>query len=131
MFRRAFLGLVVFIFCLPCVAKENYQRTEPIRITREGQRWAERTLARLTVQEKVGQLFMLRAPTEFFNVATPQYAALRDRVRQFHVGAMLLTVPVDGPLVLKNQPYEAAILTKRMQRASHLHRLFSAATRRG
>jgi len=131
MFRRAFLGLVVLIFCLPSVAKDNYQRTEPIHITREGQRWAERTLARLTVQEKVGQLFMLRAPTEFFNVANAQYAGLRDRVRQFHVGAMLLTVPVDGPLVLKNQPYEAAMLTNQLQRDSDLPLLFAADFERG
>src|SRR5437764_334337 len=131
MFRRSFLGLVVFIFCIPSVAKENYQRTEPIHITREGQRWAEHTLARLTVQERVGQLFMLRAPTEFFNVANPQYAALRDRVRQFHVGAMLLTVPVDGPLVLQNQPYEAAMLTNQLQRDSDLPLLFAADFERG
>jgi len=83
MVRRSFLGLVVLIFCLPVFAKENYQRTEPIHITREGQRWAERTLSRLSLEEKIGQLFMLRAPTEFFNIANPQYAALRDRVRQF------------------------------------------------
>src|SRR5947209_14426310 len=106
MFRRLLLAWVV-LSCALAYPKENYQRTEPIHITLEGQRWAERTLAHLTVQEKVGQLFMLRAPTEFFNVANPQYAAMRDRVRQFHVGAMLLTVPVDGPLILKNQPYEA------------------------
>jgi len=111
--------------------KESFQRTEPIHITVEGQRWAERTLARLTVQEKVGQLFMLRAPAEFFNVANPQYAAMRDRVRQFHVGAMLLTVPVDGPLILKNQPYEAAMLTNRLQRDSELPLLFAADFERG
>src|SRR3954465_9265428 len=131
MFRRSLLGLVVLISCFPAIAKENYQRTEPIRITREGQRWAERTLARLTVQEKVRQLFMLRAPTEFFNVANTQYAALRDRVRQFHVGAMLLTVPVDGPFVLKNQPYEAAMLTNQLQRDSDLPLLFAADFERG
>src|SRR3954464_15962845 len=66
---------------------ESYQRTEPIHITQEGQRWAERTLARLTVQEKVGQLFMLRAPREFYNVANPQYAAVRGRMRHFQGGA--------------------------------------------
>ena len=131
MFRRSFLGLVVLIFCLPVFAKENYQRTEPIHITREGQRWAERTLARLSLEEKIGQLFMLRAPTEFFNIANPQYAALRDRVRQFHVGAMLLTVPVDGALVLKNQPYEAAMLTNQLQRDSDLPLLFAADFERG
>ena len=131
MFRRSFLGLVALIFCLPSFAKENYQRTEPIHITREGQRWAERTLAHLSIQEKLGQLFMLRAPTEFFNVANPQYAALRDRVRQFHVGAMLLTVPVDGSLVLKNQPYEAAMLTNQLQRDSDLPLLFAADFERG
>jgi len=152
MFRRVVLAILVIVSCALAQSKQNsqrtrkerswttpakyqrkeiYQRTEPIHITMEGQRWAERTLARLTVQEKVGQLFMLRAPTEFFNVANPQYAAMRDRVRQFHVGAMLLTVPVDGPLILKNQPYEAAMLTNRLQRDSDLPLLFAADFERG
>ena len=112
MFRRSFLVLVVFIFCIPSVAKENYQRTEPIHITREGQRWAERTLARLTVQEKVGQLFMLRAPTEFFNVANTQYAALRDRVRDTftdHLDALIeQTIEEEPQQNVKPVRHEAA-----------------------
>ena len=45
MFRRLLLGLLVLLFCPFSFPKENYQRTEPIHITGEGQRWAERTLA--------------------------------------------------------------------------------------
>src|SRR3954467_15901917 len=120
MFRRFLLGLCVLLSCALAYPKENYQRTEPIHITVEGQRWAERTLKRLTVQEKVGQLFMLRAPTEFFNVANPRGTAMRDRVRQFHVGVMLLTVPVDGQLILNKPPYEAPILTNRGQGVAEL-----------
>ena len=44
---------------------------------------------------------------------------------------MLLTVPVDGPLVLKNQPYEAAMLTNQLQRDSDLPLLFAADFERG
>ena len=68
MFRR----LVVLLLLLTplavsplAFAKDKYQQPGPVRLDHEGEKWAEKTLRKLTLEEKIGQMFMVRAPAEF------------------------------------------------------------------
>src|SRR5260370_4653185 len=65
----------------------------------EGERWARRTLKKLSLEEKIGQMFMVRVLTRFMNVEDPDYLTLRDQIARYHPGSILLTVPVDGPFL--------------------------------
>jgi beta-N-acetylhexosaminidase len=115
----------------PAFAKEKYQRVTPIRQAREGHRWAEKTLKKLSLEDKVGQVFMIWCRARFLNVESPEYLQFREAMQKYHVGSFAMSVPVDGPFLLRTEPYEAAELLNRLQRESKLPLLFAADFERG
>ena len=122
------LSLVVSSSAL---AREKYQRPGPIHLTHKGEKWAEKTLRKLTVEEKVGQVFMIWCRASFLNVENPEYLQLLDDMKKYHIGSFAMTVHVDGPLLLRSEPYEAAELLNSLQRESKLPLLFAADFERG
>jgi beta-N-acetylhexosaminidase len=102
-----------------------------LRPDRGGEKWAERTLRKLTLEEKVGQLFMIWARARFFNTDGPDYAELRDRILRYHIGSVAMSVFVEGPVLLKTGPYEAAMLLNALQADSKLPLLVAADFERG
>src|SRR5579871_1573602 len=116
---------------LSAFAKEKNVHPTPIRETVSGNKWAEKTLHKLTLEEKVGQVFMIWCRASFLNVDSPEYLQLRDAMQRYHVGSFAMTVHVDGPLLLRSEPYEAAELLNRLQRESKLPLLFAADFERG
>jgi beta-N-acetylhexosaminidase len=107
-------------------AKERYSRTGPPHLDRAGEAWVRRTLSRMSTEEKVGQLFMVWARAEFFNVNSPEYRQFIEQIERYHVGSFALSVPVDGPFIIRSQPYEAAILLNHLQEHSRLPLLIAA-----
>jgi beta-N-acetylhexosaminidase len=132
------LGFVCFVLLAlsvtsPALAKDKplAQRGPRIHVTRDGERWAERTLHKLTLEEKVGQVFMIWCRASFLNVESPEYLQWRDAMQKYHIGSFAMTVRVDGPFLLRSEPYEAAELLNRLQRDSKLPLLFAADFERG
>lgn len=135
--------IFVFIFCAAggsatdkdktkdAGAKAHFARPRPIHLDAAGRRWADRALRRMSNEEKVGQLFMIWAKVQFMNDADPIWVDLREKVRKYHIGSLGMTVPTDGPLLLKSQPYEAAELLNRLQKTSKLPLIFAADFERG
>jgi beta-N-acetylhexosaminidase len=128
--RLAFL-LFVLTSTTAAFPKEKYQRPGPIHLTHGGEKWAEKTLRKLTWEEKVGQVFMIWCRASFLNVENPEYLQLRDSMQKYHVGSFAMTVHVDGPYLLRSEPYEAAELLNRLQSDSKLPLLFAADFERG
>ncbi len=126
----AFL-LLGFILTNPTFAKEKYQRPGPIHLTPSGEKWAEKTLHKLTLEEKIGQVFMIWCRASFLNVENPEYLQFREAIQKYHVGSFAMTVHVDGPYLLRSEPYEAAELLNRLQSDSKLPLLFAADFERG
>jgi beta-N-acetylhexosaminidase len=142
MFRQCLVAalLFVFVFCAaggsandkaPSKAARHIPRPRPIHLDRAGRTWADRTLRKMSNEEKVGQLFMIWVKVQFMNDADPIWVELRDKVRKYHIGSLGMTVPSDGPLLLKSQPYEAAELLNRLQKTSKLPLIFAADFERG
>lgn len=125
--RNFFLCAIVLIALLsaPLVASDG------VRLDRGGEKWAEKTLKKMSLEQKVGQMFVVWARIEFMNINSPQYLQLRDTMRKYHVGGFGVTVPVDGSVLLKNQPYEAAALTNQLQHDSELPLIIAADFERG
>ena len=111
--------------------KDRFQHPGPIHLDKDGEKWVDKTLHRLSPEEKVGQLFMIWTKVQFFNEADPIWVQLRDNVRKYHIGSLVMTVPVDGAVLLKNQPFEAAELLNRLQQSSDLPLIFAADFERG
>ena len=129
--RKQLLLAALLIACHGCLFAESFQSPAPIHISPDGERWAQRTLKRLSLEEKIGQMMMIRVYGQFMDVASPDYLALRDRIERYHLGSILLTVPSDGPFLLKTGPYEAAILINELQHAARVPLLVGADFERG
>ncbi len=65
---------------------ERVQRPGPIHLDRDGRKWADKTLRKMSTEEKVGQLFMIWVKVQFLNEADPTWLELRDNVRKYHIG---------------------------------------------
>jgi beta-N-acetylhexosaminidase len=131
MSRHLAVVFLVLALTIPCAAKEKPKAQPAIHLTREGERWAKRTLRRLTLEEKVGQVFMIWCRASFLNVENPEYLQWRDAMQKYHIGSFAMTVHVDGPFLLRSEPYEAAELLNRLQRDSKLPLLIAADFERG
>jgi beta-N-acetylhexosaminidase len=125
------LFILAFAFSAFAKEKDKYQRSGPIQVTPAGEKWAEKTLRKLTVEEKVGQVFMIWCRASFLNVENPEYLQLREAMQKYHVGSFAMTVHMDGPYLLRSEPYEAAELLNRLQSDSKLPLLFAADFERG
>ena len=132
MLRRT-LVVALLLSLLSATSLEQPSAAEPPAKSpnKDAEKWADKTLRAMSVQEKVGQLIMVRAYAEFQNAQAPAYLELRDQVQKYHLGAVLLTVRQDGFVLLRNQPYEAAMETNQLQRDSKLPLLVAADFERG
>jgi beta-N-acetylhexosaminidase len=123
--------LSVLLLTTGASARDKYQRPGPIHLSHAGEKWAEKTLHKLTLEEKIGQVFMIWCRASFLNVENPEYLQLREAMQRYHVGSFAMTVHVDGPYLLRSEPYEAAELLNRLQSDSKLPLLFAADFERG
>jgi beta-N-acetylhexosaminidase len=115
-----FLILSSFVF-----AKPKYQPL-PVKLDHDGEKWAQKTLRKMSLEGKIGQLFMIWTRAEFLNSESPDYIHLRDTISRYHIGSFALTVRYEPPFLYKNQPYEAADLLNRLQTDSKLPLLIAA-----
>ncbi len=134
MLKRKLLILLFLLFvpgAISCVAADQYQKIGPVQLTREGNRWAEKTLKNLSLEEKIGQLIMVRGLAEFVNLESPSFVALRDSIRKYHLGSVIISVPVEDGFLRRSEPYEAAMFTNLLQRESRVPLIFAADFERG
>lgn len=131
MARKLFL-LFFFLAIFSSAFAGEFQRAAPVRLDHDGEKWAQKTLKKLSLEEKVGQMFMVRlAMPQFVNLKNPEYLKWLDQIRRYHLGSILLTVPAEGPSLSKSEPYEAAMLINQLQHASRVPLLMAADYERG
>ncbi len=124
---------IATVLCLTGIAfaGEKYQRPGPVRLDRGGEKWARQTLKKLSLEQKIGQMFMVWVRAQFENVNSDDYKELRDTIRKYHIGALGMTVRWEPPFLYKNEPYEAAMLLNRLQRDAELPLIIGADFERG
>lgn len=129
---RTFAAALLALCLTPSIfAKEKYQRQGPVQLDHNADKWAEKTLRKLSLEEKIGQVFMVWCRASFLNVENPEYVEWRDEMQKYHVGSFAMTVHVDGPFLQRSEPYEAAELLNGLQRDSKLPLLIAADFERG
>ncbi|MGC1650536.1 MAG: glycoside hydrolase family 3 N-terminal domain-containing protein, partial [Candidatus Sulfotelmatobacter sp.] len=96
-----------------------------------GDKWAMKTLRSLSVEEKIGQVFMIWCRASFLNAESSEYLQWVEAMQKYHVGSFAMSVHVDGPFLLRTEPYEAAEILNRLQKQSKLPLLFAADFERG
>jgi beta-N-acetylhexosaminidase len=113
------LFFVGFSFAIAQSGKTSLQPQPIGTTTRAQERWAARTLKRLTLEEKIGQMIEVRGIMGYYNADDPVFQQLITDIRKYHLGAVHLSVNTDGPLLLRTEPYEAAMTTNLLQQESH------------
>jgi len=130
MLKRSIRIVLGLSFCLFAVnltgAKDRPQPAAGIHLDRDGEKWAAKTLRKMSLEEKIGQLIMPWARVQFLNAKNPEYLLLREDLRKYHVGGFAVSVPVDGPFLLYNEPYGTAALTNKLQHDSKQPLIFAA-----
>lgn len=96
------------------------------RLHRNANSWIERTLARLSLREKIGQMLMIPFFGGFAPAESAGYQELLHQVVHNRVGGLILHT-ARGPLgIRRGQLYPTAILTNEMQRKAKVPLLIAA-----
>jgi len=125
------LQSALLLLFVPAWAARPSAAAGPLELNAEGRHWAEQTLRKLSLEEKVGQMLSVRYFTDFQNFSGDSYLQFRDQMQKYHVGSVVLTVHVDGPTLLRNPPLEVAAVANQLQRDSKLPLLIAADFERG
>ena len=110
------LALVLAVGCAPEMVKMDLSPTP------SDLRWAAQTLWRLTLQEKVGQMLVVRAPGSFLNTESESLQNLDSLVTRLKVG---------GLTVFAGQALETAWLVNHLQKLATVPLLVSSDFERG
>lgn len=94
-------------------------------------KWAKSTLDNLSLEEKVGQLFMVRLRVELLGQNSPEYLQLRDSIRKYHIGALAMSVPANGRFAYGNDRAQTVTLLNQLQTESKLPLLVAGDFERG
>ena len=123
--------LLAFVFSVSATAADKFARPRPVELTKEGRQWAARTLKKLSLEEKIGQMLSVRYFMDFENFDSDAYRQFRDQMQKYGIGSIVLTVHVDSAGLLKNPPLEAAAMSNRLQQDSKLPLLIAGDLERG
>src|SRR6185312_13131314 len=99
--------------------RENRQTVKPYssRPTKAALTWANKELARMSLDERIGQLIAVGINATFLNQDSDAFKALRHQIEDNHVGGIIL---FRGPV------YESVVLSNRMQKLARYPLLISA-----
>jgi beta-N-acetylhexosaminidase len=127
------LPLIVLFTLLGSAAltREKYQEPSASRFQSEGEVWAEKTLNTLSLEEKVGQLFMIRLRVEFLSDGSPDYLQLRNSIRKYHIGSLAMSIPGEGRALFGDHRYQSVTLLNRLQAEAKLPLLIAGDFERG
>ena len=119
----ALAGVVAGVGTVSGLAQQNRKVSSnvlPIKATTKAQeQWASKTLRKLSLEEKIGQIIEVRGIMGYYSAEDPEFQQLIADIRKYHLGAVHLSVKTDGPLLLRTEPYEAAMTTRLLQQESH------------
>src|SRR5437879_6005039 len=68
--------------------KVEQDKPGPLRLTKEGRKWAEQTLKGLSLEEKVGQMLQVRYYADYKDFDSHAYNQTVDKLQQASVAAM-------------------------------------------
>lgn len=131
---RSSFALLFFLIIMSSVSfakKSEFQKPGPVHLDNHGRKWAHESLKKMTLEQKVGQMFVIWSRAQFTNVSSPEYIDLRDTMRKYHIGGFGLTVRYEDGFLYKNEPLEAAMLINQLQKDSEFPLIFAADFERG
>lgn len=91
-----------------------------MHLQKDDEEWAKRTLSKLSLEEKVGQLFMIRLRVGCSGVRNPEYMRVSNSIRKYHIGSLALSAPTGARFLHRDRRYQTVVLLNRLQTESVL-----------
>src|SRR6266853_5332731 len=113
------------------LAAANPGGSQPVELTNAGRRWASKTLASLSLQEKVGQLLQVRYYADYSDLKSSEYAAVRDQIWKYHIGSVVFGMHFNAVGPIRGSLVDAARVANQLQADSKLPLLLAADIERG
>ena len=137
---RVVLALVLFVGLISVPSAQRSLSVPPAQgspsappargpLDREAERWVAQTLARLTLDEKVGQLIAPGFDSTYLPTDSDEFDRLTRVIRESHAGAVIAfggTEP--SPQVLLNPAYGSVVLGQPLALAATLNQLQAIGT---
>src|SRR5260221_3969992 len=121
--RRA-RGLLVAAACSAAFVAVRAAPPPLFPLDRAGERWVEQTRAKLTLNERIGQLIVPSVESSFLSTDSDAFDELARLVREYHVGGFhVFGASQPTPGVLLNAGYGSVLLGQPLSAASLLNRL--------
>ncbi len=111
--------------------RAQYKEAPAQRVEGVDDGWAEKTLKSLSLEEKVGQLFMVRLRVEYFNGRSPSYFELCDNIRRYHIGSVAMSAPPQGRARDIRHRYDVVTLLNQLQEEGKIPLLVAGDFERG
>jgi beta-N-acetylhexosaminidase len=127
----AFLLAVFTLFGSAAEPRDQSKQALSRRVERDDDGWSEKTLKNLSLEEKVGQLFMIRMRVELLNGRSPSYFELRNNIRKYHIGSLAMSAPTQGRARDSRRRHEVVTLLNQLQEESKLPLLVAGDFERG
>jgi beta-N-acetylhexosaminidase len=118
---RILLAIALFLYLGPSDhAWEKHQDPSTLRFQKDDDGWAERTLSKLSLEEKIGQLFMVRLRVGFSGIRNPEYLRISNNIRKYHIGSLAMSAPPGGRSPRNEHRYQTVTLLNQLQEGSEL-----------
>lgn len=125
--RERVILIAAFLFVMSPSAKA--QKKQPSAIgahAHSGAKWARQTLARMSLDEKLGQMVMVYYWGRFTSTEDPEFRDLVREVQENHVGGIILQAKRTPTGVERSQVYPTAALSNELQSAAKIPLLVAA-----
>jgi beta-N-acetylhexosaminidase len=105
---------------------------KPAKLSAESERWVAQTLKKMSLDEKIGQIFAVWAYGSFHSTESPDYKELLRDVEEKHIGSFAIQTQ-GSPLGIpdRSQVYPTAVLVNTLQRRAKIPLLVAADFERG
>jgi beta-N-acetylhexosaminidase len=107
----------LLLACVPYAEQVPSVRQSSAALPVEGEAWVQRTLASMTLEQRVGQLLMLQLPGGFENLRGPEMREVERLLAATHAGSFLVGA---------GSPLEVALKLNELQQQSSLPLLVAA-----
>ena len=106
------LGALLTVALIPSSAQ--------LPLTPAQQTWVEKTLAHMTLEEKIGQVIFPEVSGEFTNLDSDEFLKIKDQIQKYHIGGAIIRSYRGG------NPASGALVLSRIQALSKIPLLITA-----
>ncbi len=109
-----------FLFGPSDHARDKHQDSPAFHLQKDDKGWAEKTLGTLSLEEKVGQLFMIRLRVGYSGIRNSEYLRISNSIRKYHIGSLAMSAPTGGRFLHRDHRYQTVVQLNQLQSESKL-----------